>query len=184
MNYFQKILTKVRKYKPANQVEKGYKKQIINFLINNKANYLRANAKGHLTVSAWIINYQREQALLHHHKSLDKWIQLGGHLKSSELIKDAALREAREESGLNTLSIVEQKIFDLDIHKIPAAKNEAEHYHYDIRFLLEADSNEKLIKSRESIKLNWIDLDLNKIKDYLNEESILRMLRKTKNRSD
>lgn len=181
LNYFQKILTKIKKYKPANQAEKGYKKQIINFLINNESNYLLTNSKGHLTVSALIINCQRDQVLLHHHKELDKWIQLGGHLEDSELIIEAALREAREESGLNTLSIVEQEIFDLDVHIIATAKKEVDHLHYDIRFLFEADSSEKLIKSRGSIELKWIDL--NKVNDYLNEESILRMIRKIKNRS-
>ena len=178
MKYFQKILEEIRKYKPASQAEKRYKSQIINFLVKNKDNYLRTNSKGHLTASAWIISQQGDKVLLHHHQRLDKWIQLGGHLEKRELIEEAALREAAEESGLNSLSVVDQKIFDLDIHKIPAAKIEAEHFHYDLRILLKADAEEKLQKSRESKNLKWIDL--NRVDNYVREESVLRMLRKTK----
>jgi len=177
LKYFQKILEEIRKYKPASQAEKRYKSQIINFLINNKDNYLRTNPKGHLTASAWIINQQGDKVLLHHHQKLDKWIQLGGHLEKRELIQAAALREAAEESGLNSLSLVDQKIYDLDVHRIPAAKNEAEHFHYDLRLLLKADAEEELEKSSESKNLKWIDL--NRVANYVREESVLRMLRKT-----
>ncbi|MFN2340865.1 MAG: hypothetical protein ABR547_06310 [Halanaerobium sp.] len=55
--------------------------------------------------------------------------------------------------------------------------NQAEHFHYDIRYLLEADSSEELQKSRESLNLKWIYL--NKVANYLSEESVLRMVRKT-----
>lgn len=179
LKYFQKILEKIKNYKPASQAEKKYKSQIINFLINNEDNYLRTNPKGHLTASAWIVNQKRDKVLLHHHQALDKWIQLGGHLEKEELLQEAALREAVEESGLNSLSVVEQKIFDLDVHKIPTAKNEAEHFHYDLRLLLEADAEDELEKSSESKNLKWIDL--NKVANYVREESVLRMFRKTEN---
>jgi len=56
LNYYQKILEEIKNYEPAKKVEIEYKKEIINFLINNKDNYLRSNPKGHLTASAWIIN--------------------------------------------------------------------------------------------------------------------------------
>ena len=138
---------------------------------------MRTNPKGHLTASAWIISQQEDKVLLHHHQKLEKWIQLGGHLEKRELIQAAALREAAEESGLNSLSLVDQKIFDLDVHKIPAAKNEAEHFHYDLRLLLKADAEEELEKSSESKNLKWIDL--NRVANYVREESVLRMLRKT-----
>ncbi|RAK04154.1 ADP-ribose pyrophosphatase YjhB (NUDIX family) [Halanaerobium saccharolyticum] len=178
MNYFQKILEEIKKYKPESQAEKKYKKQILNFLVNNKENYLRTNPKGHLTASAWIINRQGGKVLLHHHQALDKWIQLGGHLERGELIQEAALREAIEESGLNSLSVVKHKIFDLDVHKIPANNSQAEHFHYDIRYLLEADSKVELVKSSESVNLKW--LQLNEIEKYVCEESVLRMMKKTK----
>ncbi|RCW58684.1 NUDIX hydrolase [Halanaerobium sp. ST460_2HS_T2] len=178
MDYHQKILEEIRKYKPNSQAEKKYKRQIINFLANNEDDYLRTNSKGHLTASAWIVNHQGDKVLLHHHQALDKWIQLGGHLEEGELIEEAALREAAEESGLNSLSVVEQKIFDLDVHKIPAVKKQAEHFHYDLRVLLQADAGEELEKSSESKNLKWIDL--NRVDNYVDEESVLRMLRKTK----
>jgi len=180
LNYYQKILEEIKNYKPAKKVEIEYKKEIINFLINNKDNYLRSNPKGHLTASAWIINSAENKVLLHHHQSLDKWIQLGGHLENNELTKEAALREAKEESGLNSLSFLDENIFDIDVHKIPEYKNKDEHYHYDLRYILKADMREELNKSKESIRLKWIDL--NKVTNYLNEESILRMVRKTNNK--
>lgn len=177
MDYYQQILIKINNYKPASQAEKKYKNQILNFLVKNRDNYLRTNLKGHLTASAWIINHKRDKILLHHHRSLDKWIQLGGHLEKKESIREAALREAREESGLNSLSVLEPKIFDLDVHKIPEFKDQAEHFHYDLRILLEADAEEKLKRSSESKNLKWIDS--NEAKNYVGEESVLRMLRKT-----
>ena len=177
MNYYQKILEEIKNYRPANQTEKKSQKAIIDYLLNNRDNFLRTNPAGHLTASAWIINFDQDKVLLHHHQSLDKWIQLGGHLEKNELIKEAAFREAAEESGLSSLSLLNQRVFDLDVHQIPAANNQADHYHYDIRYLFEADSSEELEKSRESLNLKWIDL--NKVTDYLSEESVLRMLRKT-----
>ena len=40
------------------------------------------------------------QVLLIHHRQLDKWLPLGGHIELDEDPEMAALREAREESGL------------------------------------------------------------------------------------
>ena len=171
-------IEEIKNYQPTNEEEKKYRNHIIKFLITNKDNYLRTNPEGHLTASAWIINYNKNKVLLHYHKSLDKWIQLGGHLEKEESILEAALREAREESGLNSLSIIEQKIFDLDVHEIPARDEQAEHFHYDLRILMEANFEEELEMSNESKSLKWIDL--NDVENYINEESILRMLRKAK----
>jgi 8-oxo-dGTP pyrophosphatase MutT (NUDIX family) len=39
--------------------------------------------------------------LLIHHRKLDKWLPLGGHIELDEDPEQAAVREAREESGLD-----------------------------------------------------------------------------------
>jgi len=124
--------------------------------------------KGHITASAWIINPENSAALLTHHKKLNKWLQLGGHCDGNPDVAATALREAQEESGMQTFEFIIPGVFDIDIHAIP---NSCE-YHYDIRFLLQAkDSN--FIISDESHNLAWVTFD--RMHEYAQEESVLRM---------
>lgn len=131
---------------------------------------------GHLTASAWIVDPARTRTLLTHHRKLDRWLQLGGHVDGEADLLAAALREAREESGLTRLRAVSAEIFDVDRHRIPARKTEPEHWHFDVRFLLEADPTEPLAISDESHDLAWVLLA--ELPRYSAEESLARMARK------
>jgi 8-oxo-dGTP pyrophosphatase MutT (NUDIX family) len=137
----------------------------------------RSLAVGHLTGSAWIVDPSRTRTLLTHHRKLNKWLQLGGHADGELDPLSVSLREAREESGLAHLRVVSAAVFDVDRHRIPARGNEAEHWHYDIRFMIEADPEERLLISDESHDLAWIRLD--RMAEYNGEESMMRMARKT-----
>ena len=177
MSIVDNILKDVKFYKPQSKSEKEHKRQIVNFIEKNKIVLGSKNTKGHLTASAWIVNQDINKVLLHHHVAFNKWIQLGGHTEEKENIKKAAMREAREESGLTSLKLLSDNIFDLDVHSIPARGQKQEHYHYDIRYIFTADDSEKIKKTHESNKIAWIEL--NEISDYTEGESILRMVRKT-----
>ena len=50
------------------------------------------------TVAIFVVH--DEKILLIHHRQLDKWLPLGGHVELDEDPEQAALREAKEESGL------------------------------------------------------------------------------------
>ena len=50
------------------------------------------------TVAIFVV--RDERVLLIHHRKLDKWLPLGGHVELDEDPEMAALREAKEESGL------------------------------------------------------------------------------------
>lgn len=132
---------------------------------------------GHLTGSAWIVSPDRTRTLLTHHHKLDKWLQLGGHADGEEDLLGVALREAREESGLAKVSAVNGDVFDVDRHWIPARKTEPGHYHYDLRFMIEADPNEPLVISSESKDLAWVEVA--RVTTLNAEESMARMVRKT-----
>ena len=132
---------------------------------------------GHLTGSAWIVSPDRTRTLLTHHHKLDKWLQLGGHADGDPDLLAVALREAREESGLAAVRAVSGEVFDVDRHWIPARKTEPGHYHYDLRFLIEADPNEPLVISNESKDLAWVDVA--GVAALNPEESMARMVRKT-----
>lgn len=51
------------------------------------------------TVAIFVVH--NEKILLIHHRKLDKWLPLGGHIELDEDPEQAALREAKEESGLD-----------------------------------------------------------------------------------
>jgi ADP-ribose pyrophosphatase YjhB (NUDIX family) len=132
---------------------------------------------GHLTASAWIVDPARQRTLLTHHHKLDRWLQLGGHVDGNPNLAEAAMREAREESGLAGLRLVSPEIFDVDRHRIPARGDEPEHWHFDVRFLIEADPAEPLAISSESKDLAWVALT--EVARLNPSESLARMVRKT-----
>jgi len=51
------------------------------------------------TVAIFVVH--EKKILLIHHRKLDKWLPLGGHIELDEDPEQAALREAKEESGLD-----------------------------------------------------------------------------------
>ncbi|MEP7352333.1 MAG: NUDIX hydrolase [Acidobacteriota bacterium] len=146
-------------YIPHDEDERSMLARMRHFVEGNEDCFLRSLAIGHITTSCWIVDPARERTLLTWHKRLDRWLQMGGHIEDGdESLLGSALREAREESGLTTVRIVSEAIFDLDVHTIPARKSEPEHDHYDVRFLFEADPESPLIVSAESRDVAWVKL--------------------------
>ncbi len=166
------------------QASDGHEKEMtaltIQFVEQHADCLARACVPGHLTGSAWVVNPERTQALLTHHLKLDKWLQLGGHADNDGDLLAVARREAREESGLTDVRVASPAIFDLDRHWIPPRKSDPGHFHYDLRFLFEADASAPLAISSESKDLAWIDLA--HISTLNPEESMARMVRKTANK--
>jgi 8-oxo-dGTP pyrophosphatase MutT (NUDIX family) len=171
------LLDELRAYVPADAREAAMHARLIAFVTANADAFERTLAAGHVTASAWIVDPARTRALLAHHRKLDKWLQLGGHADGDPDVRGAALREAREESGLTSLRFAADGIYDLDVHAIPARPGEPAHEHYDVRFALEADPAEPLVTSAESHALAWIALG--DLAAYGADESVLRLARKT-----
>jgi 8-oxo-dGTP pyrophosphatase MutT (NUDIX family) len=171
------LLDKLSAYRPADPYEARMAEQLRGFVEAHADCFERSLAIGHVTGSAWIIDRERTHALLTHHRKLDKWLQLGGHADGDPDILRVALREAREESSLEEVRPVSEEIFDVDIHTIPARGSEPEHFHYDVRFLFEADRGSALAVSEESRSLAWVPLD--RIAEFNGEQSVLRMVAKT-----
>lgn len=152
-----KLLNLLTAYKPYDKEEIEFKKRMIDFINRYPNCFERSLSIGHITASAWLLNKAGYHALLMHHTKLNKWFQLGGHCDGNPDVLAVALKEAQEESGINAIELVSTDIFDIDIHLIPANSGEAEHYHYDIRFLLRVVSDEKVVQNNESKELRWID---------------------------
>ncbi len=173
----QFLAQKLAQHTPYDPNEAAMLAQIARFVAEYENCFERTLKVGHITGSAWIIDLDRRHALLTHHRKLDRWLQLGGHSDGDANTLNVALREGLEESGLTTLRPVSEAIFDVDVHLIPARKNEPDHYHYDVRFLLEADRNTPLVISEESNELAWVPLE--EILNLAPDASIRRMVEKS-----
>lgn len=142
----------------------------------------RSCVPGHITASCWIVSADCQRGLLTQHRKLARWLQLGGHVDGAADLAAAALREAREESGIQQFTLVpwQQTLvpLDLDVHVIPARKQEPEHLHWDVRFLLHATCGEALTMSDESTDLRWVPLQ--DLASYTQEDSVLRLHHKAR----
>ncbi len=163
-------------YNPADEEEQLFKGQFLELLVHTDA-FQRNHLPGHLTASSWIIDISGEFVLLTHHAKLNKWLQPGGHADGNENLLSVALREAEEETGLKNFNLVHPEIFDIDIHIIPARKEFPEHFHFDVRYLLQADRDVTLIISEESHALAWVPWnDVQRVSE--GNRSMIRMTNK------
>ena len=159
--------------------EKLFALQFLELLSHPNA-FQRDHLPGHITGSSWIVDPSRNYALLVHHGTLERWLQPGGHADGEEDVLNVALREAQEETGVIKFNLLQENIFDLDIHPIPERRGFPQHLHYDIRFLFEADLNTRVVVSEESHDVKWIALEtLPQLTN--NNTSVMRMANKVKN---
>ncbi|MEQ1515825.1 MAG: NUDIX hydrolase [Usitatibacteraceae bacterium] len=171
---------------PIDREEEKHRDEMLRFVTAHPDSWwMRATLEGHVTGSAWVVNAAHTHALLLHHVKLNLWVQPGGHLDDTDLAPAAgAMREAREETGIEHLSydnaFANDKLFDVDIHAIPAriGKSGAEpaHLHYDARYLIMAADGHVTI-SEESLAAKWIALE--ELAQPTRERSIARMAEKS-----
>ncbi|MCF6261967.1 MAG: NUDIX hydrolase [Xanthomonadales bacterium] len=149
-------------------------------LLDEQADFWQANnGRSHLTASCWVLSPSLDAILLLHHRKLDRWLQPGGHIETDDNSwLEAALREAREETGIDDFQQLVPGIFDFDIHTIPARGKISQHQHYDARFLLQAEQSE-IRFSDESNDLQWFSPD--KAASLIGGDPVMdRMLAKTR----
>jgi 8-oxo-dGTP pyrophosphatase MutT (NUDIX family) len=177
----QVLLTLLRHYHPTDTHERAMTEATIAFVEHHPDCFERSLLIGHVTGSAWVVSPDRQQVVLIHHRKLDCWFQPGGHADGDPDVARVALKEAEEETGLTGLQLVHPvgkpaPIFDVDVHTIPARKDVPAHLHYDIRFMVEADPKKAFVQNEETQDIQWVLLE--KITEYTDEQSIVRMVKK------
>ena len=128
------------------------------FLAARADGVARSCAPGHLTASAFVLSADGSATLLTLHRRVGLWVQLGGHCEDGDAtLLGAALREAREESGIDAL-VAEPAPLDLDVHPITCSLGVPTR-HLDVRFLLRAPAGAREVRSDESDDLRWWPVD-------------------------
>ena len=121
------------------------------------------------TVAIFVV--QNGKVLLIHHRKLDKWLPLGGHIELDEDPEAAALREAQEESGLEvellgerpptigpgTRALIAPRF--LDIHRISQT-----HEHIGMIYWARPRNGNLTLSADEHHDIRWCSVDdLNKL---------------------
>ena len=176
------LVALLNEYRNTYPQESATVQRYIEFVERYPDCFERTQQAGHVTGSAWLVNLTGTHVLLTHHKKLNKWLQLGGHADGHTNALEVALKEAREESGIENITAISPKLFDIDIHEIPARKSEPAHFHYDARFALQVNGTNKFTVSTESHALEWIQIS--QLAKRTDEISMLRMAEKWQRLSD
>ena len=144
----------IEQHEPRDAAQAAAREFVLRWIDSHPDALQRSCLDGHLTSSALVVDERRGRALLTLHAKLGRWLQLGGHCDGDGNLAGSALREAREESGIEELEI-DPELLDLDCHRIPARALEPEHWHLDARFLLRAPAGAEPRLSAESRALRW-----------------------------
>jgi 8-oxo-dGTP pyrophosphatase MutT (NUDIX family) len=150
------LLAELADYRSRHPEEASLIDRLALFVAGRGDAFLRSCLEGHVTGSAFIATPSLDRVLFVHHVKLDKWLQPGGHCEEGETAREAAAREALEETGLAPVPWPGLGIFDADIHPIPARGSAPAHFHYDIRYLFTAPMGGERI-SEESHDIAWLD---------------------------
>lgn len=170
------VVRQLREYGVRWPAEAETVDRFVDFVVSHPDAFERELEIGHVTGSAWVVDRAGTRVLLTHHKKLNIWVQLGGHADGDADVFRVALREAEEESGLKSLEAVSRRIFDVDVHRIPARGDVPAHFHWDVRYAFRAAGDETYRVSGESHDLRWIEI--RSLETVTAEESMLRMARK------
>jgi len=133
---------------------------------------IRFKLPQHFTASAVVLC--RNHILMVHHKRIAAWLPPGGHIDAGEMPHEAAVREVREETGVEVNVLSEPMPISDDpdafflhsplcMHGVRAVEKGTEVYHVDIAFLCRVqDDSEGLPAVRHAEEVNearWIALD-------------------------
>lgn len=159
-----KIKKEIENYIPVNEQEENDKKVILEYLNKNLDCLSRENKVAHFTTSIWTVNKEKTKTLMVYHNIYDSWSWIGGHADGEEDLASVAIRELKEETGVENAELVSEDIFSIEILTVDGhmkrGKYVPSHLHLNVTYLAEADEKQSLIVNAEENKgVKWFTLE-------------------------
>ncbi|MBT3228328.1 MAG: NUDIX domain-containing protein [Candidatus Marinimicrobia bacterium] len=118
----------------------------------------------HFTATTFVV--YKQKTLLHLHRSLKMWLPPGGHIDRDELPHVAAIREVKEETGLDVELIhTAPTIHSENAQEIPGPRHllleniNPFHQHIDMIYFARASSFDVTPDAGESVELRWFTIE-------------------------
>lgn len=118
--------------------------------------------------------------LLIKHKKLGVWIPPGGHVERDEFPSEAAIRETKEETGIDVKIIGEDRVIyrsdGASTEKLPftivnedVPYRDGRHNHFDIVYLAKPVDGSLQLNEEEATEIGWFNYDeLTRLDTYTN----------------
>ena len=164
----EKWIKEILEFKPKIEQEATDQALIVEYIKKNKDVLTRDNKVAHITSSGFILNKRMDKALMVYHKIYRSWSWTGGHADGEKDLLKVAIQEAQEETGLEKVKPLTEKIVTLDVLPVPShykhGKFVSAHLHLSVAYVLIADETDRIqIKADENSGVKWIRIkDLNK----------------------
>ena len=152
MGLFQEIEV----FNPSNEQEERDKAIMLNYIKKNEDYLLRENLIGHFTTSIWTVNKDHTKVLMVYHNIYDSWAWVGGHADGIENLKEVALRELQEETGVKHARLLTDDILSLEVLTVAGHEKKGQyvpcHLHLNVTYLAEADESDALVMNEDENK--------------------------------
>lgn len=154
------ILEQIKAYTPCCEQEVHDRDVMLTFLAESGDAFSRSNPVAHMTASAWVLSPDRTRIVMVYHNIYNSWSWVGGHADGDPDLIAVAMREAREETGIKELELLEDGIFSLENLAVDGhIKNGAyvpSHIHMNVTYLFRAKDGMLRCKRDENSGVQWM----------------------------
>lgn len=177
MNYIEEL----QAYVPKTQQELTDRETIFTYIKAFPDTILgRENIFAHMTGASMIFNATADKVLMIYHNIYRSWSWTGGHADGEKDMLQVALREAREETGIQGLKVL-GGLASVDVlpvwGHVKRGKYVSSHQHLNFSYLFVADESETLhIKEDENSAVGWIPI--HRIRDMVSEPDMIPIYEK------
>ena len=150
-------------YAPCNAQEAQDRQMMLRAIDTMPDALTRKNVFAHFTASSWIVNPARTRVLMAYHNIYRAWAWTGGHADGDGDLLAVALREAREETGVEAIEPVTDAVYSIEVvpvnPHVKRGKFVSGHLHLNVTYLLCADDRQPIHpKPDENSAVGWMTL--------------------------
>lgn len=135
----------------------------------------------HMTSSGVILNEKMDKMLMIHHKIYDTWAWTGGHADGEDDPLAVAVREAKEETGLDKIRPISEAPASIEVLSVMGHRKKGRyvstHLHFNASYILIADEAETLVVNQEETNgVKWVPVA--ELENHSNEPAMVDIYQK------
>lgn len=142
------LFHEIKNYNPVNMQEEHDKEQMLRYMESHTDYLERTDRIAHFSASVWTVNREWTKTLMVYHNIYHSWSWIGGHADGIEDLRQVAMRELQEETGVENAVLLSGDIFSLETLTVDGHMKRGvyvpSHLHFNVTYLAEADETEEL----------------------------------------